>query len=315
REGRMARIREVCLFLIAHHSDPNEKPKGQNHSALGVACISRSWELIRALLLHGARSLGHTRYFPDEADKTRFKSLVSELAKSARPARICPCGSDRTLRECHQNFQPYPIHFICLCGSRKVYGACCAKKSDMSWSEKWNEKKGWLDFARTVARPARAAHHDLDESGRVNKPNETILKVLIDEHRIDPAYAATCKKTDMAPSPAAACAIPKQQWMKLMETWNDTVNAYIASGVDHRAPESIEAAAKIGYAGGPLWCKCERERCSKMESRDAEAFPRCSGCKTAVYCSHNCQKSAWKAHKTVCRAGDVKAQLLPSQEA
>ncbi|KAJ7754504.1 hypothetical protein B0H16DRAFT_1418206 [Mycena metata] len=324
----LARISKVCLFLIAHHSDPNETPKGYSLSVFHLAFALQNEELIRALILHGASRSG----LGNEANNAYFESIASKLSTAGRPARICPCGSERPLKDCHQSSQPYPTDFICLCGSRKTYAACCVKKPNISWSENWNEEKGWLDFGPTISRSARAVNPDFDETDLkcamvltgmmdatpakwLEKPNEIVLKILVQKRRIDPAYVAACKTTQIAPSPSAIRAIPKPQWLQSMKTWNSAVDAYIASGVDHRAPETIEAAAKIGYAGGPLWCKCEGEGCSKMESRDAEAFPRCSGCKTAVYCSHNCQKSAWKAHKTACRAGDVKAQLLPSQEA
>ncbi|KAJ7927486.1 hypothetical protein B0H13DRAFT_1035289 [Mycena leptocephala] len=101
-----------------------------------------------------------------------------------------------------------------------------------------------------------------------------------------------------------------------MKAWNNAVDAYISSKVDQRAPEMIEAAAKIGLAGGPLRCKCEAAGCARRENGDSDKeFPRCSGCKTTIYCSHSCQKSAWKAHKSACRAGNVESQMLPSQEA
>ncbi|KAJ7185507.1 hypothetical protein C8R46DRAFT_982140 [Mycena filopes] len=331
-ESAMARIRDVCLLLIAHHSDPNECPKGRKTSVLGAACALRDWELIRALLLHGASPAGLTILFDNETDKDRFRSLISDLATVARPARICICASGRLLEDCHQRPQSYPAHHLCPCGSRKVNSACCTKKGNMSWSEVWNEKKGWLDFGPTIRRSAQNANADSDEtdlkhamlvSGMMDctpgnwldKPNEIVLKLLIDQRRIDPAYVAVCKTTQMAPSPSVIRPIPKARWVQSRKRWNDAVDEYIASGVDNRAPEVIEAAAKIGYAGGPLRRKCEGAGCKKLETETEKAFSYCSGCTTAVYCSRACQKGAWKAHKTACRAGGVEAQLLPSQEA
>jgi hypothetical protein len=135
-------------------------------------------------------------------------------------------------------------------------------------------------------------------------------------------------------SPAAIRTVPKSAWIKSMKAWNNAVDAYISSKVDQRAPEIIETAAKIGLAGGPLRCKCEAAGCARRENGDSDKeFPRCSGCKTVcrlrlltnslsnitrrqtIYCSHSCQKSAWKAHKSACRAGNVESQMLPSQEA
>ncbi|KAJ7741447.1 hypothetical protein DFH07DRAFT_702930, partial [Mycena maculata] len=97
--------------------------------------------------------------------------------------------------------------------------------------------------------------------------------------------------------------------------WNAAVDEYIASGVDHRTPEAIKNAAKIGQAGGRFRRECEAFGCENMESKSLKPFSHCSGCKTAVSYSHICQKEAWKAHKSACRAGRVRAQMLPSQGA
>ncbi|KZV86224.1 hypothetical protein EXIGLDRAFT_653423 [Exidia glandulosa HHB12029] len=40
---------------------------------------------------------------------------------------------------------------------------------------------------------------------------------------------------------------------------------------------------------------CDRDGCPN------EGTKRCSGCKTVYYCSENCQKSAWAAHKKGCQ--------------
>ncbi|KAJ7664280.1 hypothetical protein B0H17DRAFT_1336711 [Mycena rosella] len=144
----------------------------------------------------------------------------------------------------------------------------------------------------------------------------SILDVLVKNRGIEPAYAAAARQAMLTPSPASAAAMPKTEWIKVMETWNDAVDAYIAFDAAERPPEIIEAAAKIGLTGGPLYRKCEGAGCANTESsKSAEAFSCCSGCKTAVYCSRSCQKSAWRAHKQACRARNVQPQLLPSQEA
>ncbi|KAJ6473590.1 hypothetical protein C8R47DRAFT_987204, partial [Mycena vitilis] len=328
------RIVQICLFFVAHHSDPNET-HGTDISVLSLACITRSWELIRALLLHGATPDGLTQIFHHQpADKTRFEKLVSELSSAVRPARICPCGSSRLLKDCHQTSQPRPGHFLCPCQSRKTYAACCSKKN-IEWSDHWDEKEGLLGISRVLCRSAQAAHAGLgaediiramDVAGvtvpagpralsQIDKPNEAILKVLIEERRIDPAYAAACKKTMIAPSPAAVLTVPKLEWIQSMRRWNDDVDAYIAFGVDRRAPEIIEGAAKVGVAGGPLWRRCEAPRCIEVENKDSvKPFPQCSAAtRFTVYCSQTCQKTAWKGHKSACRAGEVVAQMLPSQ--
>ncbi|KAJ7709495.1 hypothetical protein B0H17DRAFT_1190700 [Mycena rosella] len=338
KEDYLARMVAVCLFFVSHHSDPNET-HGTNITVLALACIIGSWDLIRALLLHGANPHGlpTARIFKDDATRTRFESLVRELSTAVRPARICPCGSGRPLKDCHINSQPYPPSCICPCESRKLYSACCAKKPDISFDMIWSEEKDWLDARPSITRHVNAldvermfrgmgiagiAGADVDgpltkESYRwFDKPNSVILEDLSKKRQIDPAYVAACKKTMVTPSPTALRAVPKPNCIKMAKQWNIAVDTYIASGVDLRASGIIEAAAKIGPAGGPLYRKCEAAGCAKIEGSDsANAFPYCSGCKTTVYCSHDCQKSAWKTHKSACRAGNVEAQMLSSQEA
>jgi hypothetical protein len=44
--------------------------------------------------------------------------------------------------------------------------------------------------------------------------------------------------------------------------------------------------------------------CGQVEGEDevgAGKFKKCTACKTVVYCSKECQKKDWKAHKAVCQ--------------
>lgn len=47
-----------------------------------------------------------------------------------------------------------------------------------------------------------------------------------------------------------------------------------------------------------------RRRCShcRVVEEKAKAYRRCSACRRVAYCSRECQKNHWKAHKAACRA-------------
>jgi hypothetical protein len=42
-------------------------------------------------------------------------------------------------------------------------------------------------------------------------------------------------------------------------------------------------------------------RCHQTQDQLAEPMKRCTGCRSVLYCSRDCQKLAWKTHKPTCR--------------
>ena len=42
------------------------------------------------------------------------------------------------------------------------------------------------------------------------------------------------------------------------------------------------------------------DACGNSQSLLSEKLKKCQGCKVTFYCSKDCQKMAWKAHKKVC---------------
>jgi hypothetical protein len=117
-------------------------------------------------------------------------------------------------------------------------------------------------------------------------------------------------------------------------TWNQLVDNYINQGQDSRSREEIERCAKIDSANGPLFKACEAVNCGAFENGN-QKFDRCGRCKKvnrhfpmspvnltitclrrqSVYCGKNCQRQAWKTHKSVCCAEGQHEPSLPSQEA
>ncbi|KIJ67895.1 hypothetical protein HYDPIDRAFT_25356 [Hydnomerulius pinastri MD-312] len=129
---------------------------------------------------------------------------------------------------------------------------------------------------------------------------------------LDPAYDYALWRVDFNPVPLGRLT-PKLYAIKKQEDWNVEVDKYIASGVDPRPREEIELAAKIGPNNGALYWHCEGVGCTKVEGRDVQKLHVCAKCKLSVYCSRECQTTAWKNHKGVCGSSEQQGQALPSQ--
>ncbi|KAJ7286248.1 hypothetical protein C8J57DRAFT_1708583 [Mycena rebaudengoi] len=347
--AHMLAIREICLLLLDHHSDANETHDGT--SLLQLAYITASWDLIRALLIHGAdpcpfATLSKHLAVPKKTDEPLYTSLTSELAGAERPPRLCPCGGGSALKNCHATFQAYPIKYICFCGSRKTYSACCLKRPRLAWEEQWNAQAGWLDHAEIIVGGTAAASFLLGEVEAslqndvcremmsfepsaeeaetksrelarlktiVDNCTRDVAKSLAERGLIDPAFAAAVKKTGFVPIPNAVRSMARNEWKHSMANWNTAVDHYIASGIDHRSAQAIEEAAKVGAAGGPLYRKCEAPGCTSIEGRNSTKLFLCGSCKTTVYCGRRCQEIARTAHRAACKSGTVQLQLLPDQ--
>jgi hypothetical protein len=215
-----AKVARVCIFLLCQYADPNETHDGV--SLLHLACQSGSWDLIRALLLHGAdptpSTLGPSkhpvRFLRMEADRARFRSLASEVKNSTtgRPPCLCPCASGLPLEGCHgvPGGKPYPPEYICCCGTKRIYSACCRKRTGKAWMEEWNETGDRLvqrkvEFVESLLSPsssepiseseAKKRFEDAERTERQRHIQDNIIRVLGASGRIDPAYIVAIKKT------------------------------------------------------------------------------------------------------------------------
>ncbi|KAJ7461481.1 hypothetical protein FB451DRAFT_1044251, partial [Mycena latifolia] len=326
----VSQMRQICLLLLENHADANETHDGL--SLLALACLGDEWDLTKALLLHGAQSCAPptklpVQYLKTERARALFSSLASKFANKPRPPRPCPCCSGRALEDCHgqAEAQPYPADAICPCGSAKIHAQCCVKRTDMYWVEHWVPHEERLQRV-AVPRSAPLLEKISTMGFLMDKDNiqnmlrrqlaevHAMLKDLAKTGRIDPAYAAAgCLVSYQPISPSAVHTMSKIELNDSIRLWNEAVDVYIGSNVDPRKPEVIENAAKVGLAGGPLHRRCEASGCRKLDGRSGVKLLRCNGCKKAMYCGTDCQKSAWKKHKPVCKSGDAKIQMLPSQ--
>ena len=129
----------LARILVEQHADVNRVLEGV--SPLRLACQSANWEIMSLLLEHGATPEAHlSSCFTSPAEKKRLSTLIhANPASRPRPHRKCPCWSGKTIADCHgKEPQPYPLHFICVCGSGKIYNRCCLQKTPVI--EEWNEK-------------------------------------------------------------------------------------------------------------------------------------------------------------------------------
>ncbi|KAF8172502.1 hypothetical protein BJ912DRAFT_101664 [Pholiota molesta] len=315
-ERNVARCTRVVRILVEQHADVNGAAGGR--SLLDMACSMKNWEIITLLLEHGAkmtlpRSVVESCFTRDE--QALFYGLVTSKSlplDQPRPAKMCPCWSGKPLHECHANRHSYPLEFMCICGSAKIYKKCCLLKTPVS--EKWDD-----EHQRIV--------HYLDSTGQEQVPppshnaklleaNKMVATLLLMQNSIDPAFAYAMERHiwyPRIPTPRDRKTFSRSIQEGWQKGWNALIDEYIDKGIDNRSRFDIERAAKTSVWGGALIRTCEGDGCSKVEQRDVASLKYCTKCHIAVYCSPICQKSVWPTHKQICGKAEQRPQLLASQ--
>jgi hypothetical protein len=181
-----ARLAWVLRILVEQHANVNIMIGVD--SLLNLACSWKDWDIISLLLKHGATpSPGSASRFTFSTDKKRFSDLVKSFGGRPRPARICPCWSGKTVLECHgKSSLPYPLKYMCVCGSTKTYERCCHKRGKFV-SEKWDHasQRNLLTYDDVRPIPPSAQHKYAAE--------------LLEKGVIDPAFAYAMGKTEFLP--------------------------------------------------------------------------------------------------------------------
>jgi hypothetical protein len=272
----------VARILVEQHANVNIVI--QNDSLLNLVCTWKDWDLIALLLKHGATpSPRSASRFTTSTDKKRFLDLAKTYGSGARPARICPCWSGKTVPECHgKGALPYPLKYMCVCGSTKTYERCCHKRGKFV-SEKWDpaSQRNLLTYDDVHPIPPIFQH--------------TLAVTLLSRGLIDPAFGYAMGKTEFLPlyvhdlfcdtSSSTATYSPHRRTtsrsvrVDMQTVWNKHVDDYIAQGTDSHSKGEIERKAKVGAGNGALFRICEAERCQKVESSE-EKFSLCAKCKT-----------------------------------
>ncbi|KAH6914952.1 hypothetical protein BKA70DRAFT_560508 [Coprinopsis sp. MPI-PUGE-AT-0042] len=346
----------IATMLIEQHADVNVL--AFDVSPLSLAAQSGSWALVELLLRHGAdRTHEDDIHFSNTTDKSRYSSLLAmTTAEDARPPRPCPCWSGKLLRDCHDTpgvEHPWPSHFLCSCGRKKVFSECCGKRG-LKVLERWDPEDKWImpstqhqvvidaasmvnEYISPEMRPffQDALSGALDdmmstvgdglsgyELGKeledFTKNRAAIFKQMAAltqrEHCFDDAFWYALDKTDFFPRPSQwEKLFSKVECRKMMDEWNAAVDEYMRTDGRFRDRFTVEYEAKIGMDGGPLYKICSAEDCGSIEKYHVPALMKCSGCGLARYCSKDCQRKSWKSHKNDCKAGTVQPQQSTSQ--
>jgi len=116
------------------------------------------------------------------------------------------------------------------------------------------------------------------------------------------AAATAAKKSSSSPAAVAAAAspdvrpkkqIPDEQKQKVVEEVKNVLN--------QAKPVDDYFGGGGGGGGGENSGKERRcANCQKKEDEKENKFKFCSSCRMACYCTPQCQKMGWKAHKKVC---------------
>ena len=187
-----SRLSWTARILIEHHADVNITV-GSN-SALDLSCKWKDWDLITLLLKHGAHSPPTSPpRFASSSDKKRFSELVT--LSGPRPPRLCPCWSGKSVPDCHgKQGLSYPLDYMCVCGSTKVYRKCCYKRGKFV-SEIWDDasQRNLLSYDSIVPLPPRMQHK--------------LAAWFLSKNLIDPAFGYAMSKAEFIPMYAHGFAL------------------------------------------------------------------------------------------------------------
>ncbi|KAJ7486059.1 hypothetical protein B0H11DRAFT_1861539 [Mycena galericulata] len=320
-ENARKRNRYIATVLIDQHADVNATVEWQGKvvSSLHIACAMEDWDLITALLKHGAKRkptptcVDAETFLATATAKHRFAALQTDANGVIRPLRLCPCFSGKPLSNCHYKELPYPDEFTCPCGSTKTFKKCC-KTRNTALKELWDEESQCIvsepkaTQAMTFRQSCLAALMEEQIKQAAQQPGWKEWAVRCATlHQKGSALLGREKAKKIVPGRRRARAIMKRS------EWNEAVDSYIATGVDPRPHAEIEAAAKISISLGPLARTCEAENCHKVEGRDMQKVSMCGRCKMTFYCGATCQRLHWLVHKKICGKEGQSERPLYSQ--
>jgi hypothetical protein len=333
----------IATFLLEVGADANARARVGGATALHVACEAQSLELCEALLRHGAdpdavdaRGRTPAHALQSKTIRTRFARLVAAARGTARPERLCGCGSALAFTACHGQPRGVPLSPCTLCPCERnarllaqpadarprerppelqSYGRCCLRRG-VHYRETLTHAISPPRFfesshaAEFQAATTQMQMPTLSQSGATamidvgRTLTAQLAAPLVAAGQVDAAFVAVIEHGGLdwlSPRAWASLGLSKQERRNRMAEWNGAVDAYTRGELrcarDVRPAEAICQAIKIDAQGCALYKRCAG--CGRGSS--AEDLKLCSGCRAAHFCGPACVKAGWPAHKPTCR--------------
>jgi hypothetical protein len=310
-------------------------------------------DLCKLLLLHGANSSDIDKCF-DAGIRDTLKAYVRELREKnvSRPPRLCPCGRNVLVGECHGAKEGVPAHprMLCLCRSGRIYAKCCLKRRyyyretlteaipppkilDASCTSTQVLHK-YLDMQKEMLAAQGLTDEEIGKSKvfpeSLTEYQKRTVQMLLNMPPVvaDPRVCKCFRWIAAHPDPRndfgwarpwrtnGHFLISKNECKIRQTEWNGWVDAYIAvkdTFDDPRSASEIEKLMKVSWSGAALWKRCSNPVCGREED-SPDTFKTCSKCQIVVYCGKDCQTSHWKHHKRECGEHGTE-HMLPFQAA
>jgi hypothetical protein len=230
------------------------------------------------------------------AQQPELVKIMEELQSNEKRIALvyCRCGSRLPWKECHagNTVGESPIYrekggrlvwrysplARCLCGyTKKTHYECCWKESpEPHYMDDYDGIKT-VAFHTMTNRIIAKAKRGVAEMGRAST-------ITLD----------TTKRFKWTP---LHWGVPKAELLYMVKKWNIGLRKFCdvkeLTGSDRE--HVIENNCATPYA------LCGSGSCPNIETKVKE-FRKCSKCKTIAYCSSECQRKGWKAHKKSCHA-------------
>jgi hypothetical protein len=91
--------------------------------------------------------------------------------------------------------------------------------------------------------------------------------------------------------------VPKAELLVMVKSWNIALEKYC----DEAGLTGSDRASAVEMNRATPYAPCGNASCTNIETKVKE-FSKCSNCKAIAYCSSECQRKGWKAHKGSCHA-------------